>query len=183
MSKVYCPVCRVRKVVSDHHIKPRADGGSNGSRNKVPLCDVCHDIVEDIYDRTGIEYSTALAKMIRFGFKLPTNEGLALRDCIHEPALVLRKSHRELMREWYENNREYYNEYTKAYQGERRRIRGLQYSQYNPVFAEGYMREYMKQWRRKRAERRLKPEAPSQFDVLKARLAGMGEAKVVTVVY
>ena len=41
-----CPICS-NKAVSQHHIKPRAEGGTDDPRNLVWLCKKCHDEVED----------------------------------------------------------------------------------------------------------------------------------------
>jgi len=65
-----CPVCKVRPALSPHHIKPRAEGGSDDDRNIVYLCTTCHDIVEEIYDRTGRKYSPDLADWIRLQVSL-----------------------------------------------------------------------------------------------------------------
>lgn len=65
-----CPVCRSKLAVSSHHVKPRAEGGGNSHRSKVSLCVQCHNIVEDIYDHTGIEYSPALAAQIHLVYSI-----------------------------------------------------------------------------------------------------------------
>ena len=64
-----CPVCS-GIAGSPHHIKPVSAGGTNSPKNKVMLCRGCHDIVEDIYDREGIEYSPSLAQYIRLRYDL-----------------------------------------------------------------------------------------------------------------
>ena len=70
-----CPICRKNTADSKHHIKPRSRGGTDSKRNEVWLCKRCHDIVEEIYDRTGLEYSSALVKLIRldYGFDLESD--------------------------------------------------------------------------------------------------------------
>lgn len=41
-----CPVCKLRKANSQHHIIPRRFGGSDDITNLIMLCDKCHDVVE-----------------------------------------------------------------------------------------------------------------------------------------
>ena len=43
-AKCFC--CGSGLRLSNHHIEPRAEGGSDGSRNKVTRCSKCHDVVE-----------------------------------------------------------------------------------------------------------------------------------------
>ena len=66
-----CPIC-YGSADSPHHIKPVAAGGSDEPINKVWLCKRCHNIVEMVYDETGMEYCLALAHHIRREFKLGT---------------------------------------------------------------------------------------------------------------
>lgn len=70
-----CPICRENTADSKHHIKPVSQGGIDSVRNEVWLCKRCHDIVEEIYDRTGLEYSPALVMLIRldYGFDLESD--------------------------------------------------------------------------------------------------------------
>lgn len=68
-NKHLCPVCRVRPAISPHHIKPVAEGGTDDKKNIVDLCKRCHDIAEEIYDRTGMKYSPSLVRLIRLKFK------------------------------------------------------------------------------------------------------------------
>lgn len=70
-----CPICG-EPAVSEHHIKPRDVGGSDEPRNKVWLCARCHNIVEMIYDETGVEYNPALVNAIQreFGLGEPTRK-------------------------------------------------------------------------------------------------------------
>ena len=75
MSTKYCPVCRRNPATSPHHIKPRAEGGTNGKKNIVDLCKGCHDIVEEIYDNMGVGYSLRLVKLIRLEFRLAGTVG------------------------------------------------------------------------------------------------------------
>ncbi len=98
-----CPVCG-KPAPSEHHIKPRSIGGSDESINKVWLCLSCHDIIEAIYDETGMEYCSSMVKALqrRLGLHPGSNRGKSL-------------SKREYMREYYKNNKErlliYMNEY------------------------------------------------------------------------
>ena len=41
-----CAKCGSRHRVSQHHMVPRADGGSDHKRNLLPLCNKCHDWAE-----------------------------------------------------------------------------------------------------------------------------------------
>ncbi len=66
-----CPVCRESPVTGKHHIKPVSEGGADIPKNKVGLCKRCHDIVEDLHNRTGMEYSFGLARFIRLEFGFP----------------------------------------------------------------------------------------------------------------
>jgi 5-methylcytosine-specific restriction endonuclease McrA len=63
-----CPVCLSKKANSEHHIVPRSAGGSDNPRNKVLLCDSCHDIVELLYDEFGLTYSPDLVTKIRLNY-------------------------------------------------------------------------------------------------------------------
>lgn len=71
-----CPVCNEYLADSPHHLRPRAEGGTDDNRNRVYLCHRCHDIVEDIYNTTSIEYNPWLVEMIKmkFGFAATTNK-------------------------------------------------------------------------------------------------------------
>ncbi len=66
---IICPICGC-EAGTTHHIKPRASGGSDSPKNKVRLCRRCHDIVEKIYDETGLMYSPWLATYIRLMYDL-----------------------------------------------------------------------------------------------------------------
>lgn len=63
-----CPICGENVANSDHHVNPRSNGGTNASRNRVRLCKRCHDIVEEICDRTGLEYSSGLVVLIQLEY-------------------------------------------------------------------------------------------------------------------
>lgn len=63
-----CPICGENVANSDHHVNPRSNGGTNASRNRVRLCKRCHDIVEEIYERTGLEYSSGLVVLIQLEY-------------------------------------------------------------------------------------------------------------------
>lgn len=67
-----CPIC-TGYANSKHHIKPLRAGGTDEPRNRVRLCEPCHDIVELIYDEYGIEYSPALVHTIRREFNITYN--------------------------------------------------------------------------------------------------------------
>ncbi len=41
-----CPICD-GEATSPHHIKPRAEGGSDKPRNIIYLCKRCHDEIEE----------------------------------------------------------------------------------------------------------------------------------------
>ncbi len=108
-----CPICRVFPAVSPHHIKPRADGGTDDDKNIVSLCVACHDIVEDIYDRTGQEYSPSLAGTIRL-IMIPVI-GKA-EDAFDDKRAYARnyyhthiEAQRRLQNMWRANNREHVN--------------------------------------------------------------------------
>jgi hypothetical protein len=68
-----CPVCLTNRATGPHHIKPLQDGGGNGHKNKVFLCKRCHDIVEDITNRTGAEFSSDMVALIRLDYGFPTS--------------------------------------------------------------------------------------------------------------
>jgi len=53
-----CPLCD-QPAVSDHHIVPRSEGGTDEPRNLVKLCQKCHDEVE------GIPFTPDLIEKIR----------------------------------------------------------------------------------------------------------------------
>lgn len=53
-----CPLCD-KEATSEHHIKPRSEGGGDEPRNKVLLCKSCHDRVE------GIAFTPALIESER----------------------------------------------------------------------------------------------------------------------
>ena len=69
---VACPICG-RNAQSPHHIIPRSQGGTDDTKNEVLVCKECHDILEAVYDETGMEYCPALARAIRleYGFRGP----------------------------------------------------------------------------------------------------------------
>jgi len=64
-----CPICG-EEANSPHHIKPISAGGKDMSYNKVKLCKRCHNIVESIYDKYGIEYCPELVYAIQREFDL-----------------------------------------------------------------------------------------------------------------
>jgi 5-methylcytosine-specific restriction endonuclease McrA len=41
-----CRRCGARRQLSAHHIKPRAQGGTDSLRNLLTLCAACHDYAE-----------------------------------------------------------------------------------------------------------------------------------------
>lgn len=45
-----CPMCKINKADSEHHIIPRSYGGDDFEYNKIKLCRKCHDITELITD-------------------------------------------------------------------------------------------------------------------------------------
>jgi hypothetical protein len=45
-----CPVCKINKIDSVHHIIPRAKGGITIYENIICLCKKCHDLVEEKTD-------------------------------------------------------------------------------------------------------------------------------------
>lgn len=67
-----CPICG-NEVDGQHHIIPRSEGGDERQRNKVGLCNCCHDIVEEIYQEEGLGYSPMLVERIRriLGIDIP----------------------------------------------------------------------------------------------------------------
>lgn len=71
-----CPICSSMGASSPHHIRPSSDGGSDNHRNKVLLCKGCHDIVEDIYRRTGVELSPDMIALIRLEYGFPGARGI-----------------------------------------------------------------------------------------------------------
>lgn len=64
-----CPICSSLGANSPHHIRPSSDGGSDNHRNKVLLCKGCHDVVEEIYCRTGAELSPDMIALIRLEYR------------------------------------------------------------------------------------------------------------------
>lgn len=70
-----CPLCG-GYANSPHHIKPLADRGMDEDRNKVLLCKRCHDIVEAIYQDSGLEYCPALVRTLQreFGWRLNVSD-------------------------------------------------------------------------------------------------------------
>lgn len=66
-----CPICSIRRATSTHHIKPTNDGGSDNHKNKVTLCKLCHDIVEEVYSNTGLELSSQVVKLIKLEYNFP----------------------------------------------------------------------------------------------------------------
>ena len=42
----FCYCCGTRQRLSDHHLKPRAEGGTDHPDNRVTVCSDCHDEVE-----------------------------------------------------------------------------------------------------------------------------------------
>lgn len=65
-----CPVCG-DTANSGHHIRPRDEGGGDDHRNKVSLCSRCHDLVEEICQETGLQYSSALVRILQLKLGLP----------------------------------------------------------------------------------------------------------------
>lgn len=63
---VACPICG-KEASSIHHIKPLPPRGTGEDIpvNRVILCKSCHDIIEQIYDETGMEYCPALVYHLR----------------------------------------------------------------------------------------------------------------------
>lgn len=90
-----CPICG-GEAPSDHHIIPRAEGGTDDPMNKVWLCLSCHDIVEEIYDRTGRTFSPELVKEIQRSLgvhfvqraETPGVKGRPLLAAMGEPVLI-----------------------------------------------------------------------------------------------
>lgn len=72
-----CPICD-EYANSPHHIKPVEVGGSDEPRNKVLLCKRCHDIVEMIYNETGIEYCPTLVHYLHREFDFRPRPGFTL---------------------------------------------------------------------------------------------------------
>lgn len=70
-----CPICG-KEARSLHHIKPIRVGGEDIPRNRIILCSPCHDIVEEIYDETGIEYCPALAHHLRLELDSVTHNAI-----------------------------------------------------------------------------------------------------------
>ena len=73
-----CPICGLRPAMSPHHIIPRSEGGTDDPKNIVHLCKVCHDIVEEIYNSTGLTYSPCLINAIRREFNFTSREHATL---------------------------------------------------------------------------------------------------------
>jgi hypothetical protein len=46
----FCYCCKTRLFLSDHHLKPRSEGGTDDPDNLVTVCRDCHDIVEGPYE-------------------------------------------------------------------------------------------------------------------------------------
>ena len=61
-----CPICKIRQADSPHHIIPKAEGGNDGRRNKIPVCRICHDELEALADR-GIPCTPAIIKLMQLG--------------------------------------------------------------------------------------------------------------------
>lgn len=64
MSIRICPICKA-KATSPHHIIPKSEGGTNDKRNIVWLSERCHDIVEEIYETTGVAYCQGVIQLVR----------------------------------------------------------------------------------------------------------------------
>lgn len=160
MSKSYCPVCGVRRVESKHHIKPRAEGGDDSKRNKVPLCRICHDIVEEIYDTTGMAYNQALTELIRTEYLFT----VSMPPINHTEYPLQTCAVRHIVHSMGWSNKEFVNAYMNEYRSELRRISNLYYNQHVPEFKEGYMKDHMKEWRKRWHEH------AGQFGALRAKL-------------
>lgn len=141
-----CPVCRVRPATSPHHIRPRAVGGADDSRNIVWFCKVCHDIVEEIYDSTGREYSPELAEWIRRGC-LQTSES---------PVERCKRKAREAGARFYARNSDRVierqiavNKKRKEEHPEEYRVYMREYNRNRKTKHSAEHREYMRNWFRK----------------------------------
>lgn len=89
MTERLCPICGM-VADSPHHVKPRSLGGSDTAKNIVYLCPKCHDYVEDIQEKRGVELSPELISELRreLSIKLGTDldgisESYILRDGKH----------------------------------------------------------------------------------------------------
>ena len=69
-----CPICNTKRATGTHYIKPRDDDGSDNHRSKVTLCRPCHDIVEEVCDRTGKELSPQLIDLIKLEYNFPDGD-------------------------------------------------------------------------------------------------------------
>lgn len=120
-----CPICG-KEASSNHHIIPRAEGGTDDPRNKVWLCVGCHDIVEGIYDSTGRIYSPSLVRDIQMGILPSLGKGTRKGKVIIVPGEVPwweisdraerhRVNSRQLMRMWLKVHPGYAAEARKRY--------------------------------------------------------------------
>lgn len=66
-----CPICG-KEASSEHHIRPVADGGSDDKRNKVLVCFSCHDLLEQIYEETGMMFCPALVEVLQIKYGYPS---------------------------------------------------------------------------------------------------------------
>lgn len=73
-----CPICSTNRAVSPHHIRPREDRGSDGRKNKILLCKSCHNIVEDLFSRTGKMLSPQMIESIRLEYSFPDSPSVSL---------------------------------------------------------------------------------------------------------
>lgn len=60
-----CAICGTTINVGPHHIKPKAEGGTDEERNIVYLCNRCHDLVEGVYQDIGMEYCPSVVRTVK----------------------------------------------------------------------------------------------------------------------
>lgn len=60
-----CPVCGKRPANSPHHSRPRAEGGTDGDKNEIWLCETCHNVVEWVQEQMGLEYCPTVVREAR----------------------------------------------------------------------------------------------------------------------
>ena len=66
------PTCRHRYSLDVHHIKPRAEGGTNNRENLIVLCPNCHgDARRGAYSRARLKEWISRPKRFRFHFDWP----------------------------------------------------------------------------------------------------------------
>ena len=76
-----CPLCD-KEADSQHHIKPRSEGGSNEPRNLVWLCKACHNNVE------GREFTPSLIESERRRLKGSAALGESYVFMVHGECIV-----------------------------------------------------------------------------------------------